>query len=225
MPDAFFRIPDLLDQYLRPRRRHRRRANMVRRVPARPARTTEERSSAGSRPRARGPGAGRGLRRRFFGDVDPALLDTALGELAAQARYIEQSIRRYSTTGAALEYHCRSEFGGMKRQISFMDCEHHASHAWYACLASPFAARLCAVIDGEGEGRASSFYRYENGRVTELPVKRSKYETSLGALYTFITDLCGFDSWRGEEWKLMGLASYGTPRADYEADAARIDCR
>jgi carbamoyltransferase len=39
---------------------------------------------------------------------------------------------------------------------------------------------------------------------------------SLGALYSFLTEICGFDSWRGEEWKLMGLASYGTPREDYE---------
>src|SRR5690606_33410561 len=61
-----------------------------------------------------------------------------------------------------------------------------------------------------------TFYRYEDGRITELPVARQKYETSLGALYSFVTEICGFDSWRGEEWKLMGLASYGTPRDDYE---------
>ena len=214
MPDAFFRVPELIEQYCDPgadlvvartwssafqHEQPRRLEQAVRRL---------EKARARAR---RWPF----LRRRFFGDVDPALLDSALGELAAQARYIGQSIRRYATTGAALEYHCRSEFGGLKRRVSFVDCEHHASHAWYACLASPFDTAVCAVIDGEGEGRASSFYRYERGRVTELPVRRSRHETSLGALYSFVTDLCGFDSWRGEEWKLMGLASYGTPRADY----------
>ena len=215
MPDAFFRIPDLLDRYCDPgadlivartwssafqREQPERLQKAVRRL-----QKARERSTRWPR-----------LRRQFFGDVDAALLDKALGELAAQARYIGHCIGRYPTTGAALEYHCRSEFGGHRRDISFIDCEHHASHAWYACLASPFSSAACAVIDGEGEGRSSTFYRYEHGRVTELPVARSRYETSLGALYSFVTDLCGFDSWRGEEWKLMGLASYGTPRADYE---------
>jgi carbamoyltransferase len=214
MPDAFFRIPDLVEQYCDPgvdlvvARTWS--AEFQRRQPDRLARTARRLEKARQRAR-RWPW----LRRRFFGPADPALLDSALGELAAQTRYIGQSIRRYATTGAALEYHCRSEFSRVRRRVTFVDCEHHASHAWYACLASPFEDALCAVIDGEGEGRASSFYRYERGRVTELPVKRSRHDMSLGALYSFVTDLCGFDSWRGEEWKLMGLASYGTPRADY----------
>jgi carbamoyltransferase len=216
MPDAFFRIPELVEQYCDPG------ADLVvartwstsfqHEQPGRLRQTVARLEQARRRAR-RWPW----LRRRFFGDVDAGLLDSALGELAAQARYIEQAIRRYPTTGAAIEYHCRSEFGRLKRRVTFMDCEHHASHAWYACLASPFDSAVCAVIDGEGEGRASSFYRYEGGRVTQLPVRRSPHETSLGALYSFVTDLCGFDSWRGEEWKLMGLASYGTPRADYLA--------
>ena len=214
-PDAFFRIPDLVEQYCDPG------ADIVvartwssdfqRRQPARLRGAVRRLEKARARAQ-RWPW----LRRKFFGEVDAGLLDMALGELAAQVRYIEQCVRRYATSGAALEYHCTSTFGRLHRRVTFTDCEHHASHAWYACLASPFTTAICAVVDGEGEGRSSSFYRYENGRVTELPVARSKYETSLGALYSFVTDLCGFDSWRGEEWKLMGLASYGTPRADYE---------
>jgi len=214
-PDAFFRIPDLVERYCDPGAdlivARTWSADFQQRQPERLRRAVRRLQKARVRAR-RWPW----LRRKFFGDVDPALLDTALGELTAQARYIEQCVRRYATSGAAIEYHCTSTFGSLKRDVRFIDCEHHASHAWYACLASPFTSAVCAVIDGEGEGRASSFYRYENGRVTELPVARSKYETSLGALYSFVTDLCGFDSWRGEEWKLMGLASYGTPRADYE---------
>jgi carbamoyltransferase len=214
-PDAFFRIPDLVEQYCDPG------ADLVvartwssafqREQPGRLRSAVKRLQKARARA-ARWPW----LRTRFFGDVDAALLDAALGELTAQARYIEQCVRRYATTGAAIEYHCTSTFGRLRRRVRFVDCEHHASHAWYACLASPFESAVCAVVDGEGEGRASTFYRYERGRVTELPVARSKYETSLGALYSFVTDLCGFDSWRGEEWKLMGLASYGTPRADHE---------
>ena len=214
-PDAFFRIPDLIQRYCDPDAdlivARTWSADFQQRQPGKLRAAVRQLHKARVRAR-KWPW----LRRKFFGDVDPELLDTALGELTAQARYIGQCVQRYATTGAAIEYHGTSTFGGLKRNVTFLDCEHHASHAWYACLASPFSSAICAVIDGEGEGRASSFYRYEHGRVTELPVARSKYETSLGALYTFVTDLCGFDSWRGEEWKLMGLASYGTPRADYE---------
>jgi carbamoyltransferase len=215
VPDSFFRIPELVKQYCDPG------ADIVvartwsaafqRQQPARLQRAVHRLHAARSRAR-RWPW----LRRRFFGDVDPVLLDQALGELAAQARYIEQCVRRYPSSGAALEYHCRSTFGNLNRKIEFIDCEHHASHAWYACLASPFSSGLCAVVDGEGEGRSSTFYRYERGRASELPIKPSRHQMSLGALYSFLTDICGFDSWRGEEWKLMGLASYGTPRPDYE---------
>jgi carbamoyltransferase len=215
MPDQFFRVPELIEKHCDPG------ADIIvartwssefqRRQPARLQRVVRRLQNARSRAR-RWPW----LRRRFFGDVDPERLDRALGELAAQARYIEQCVRRYPSSGAAIEYHCHSTFGGLNRRVEFMDCEHHESHAWYACLASPFSEGLCAVIDGEGEGRSSTFYRYENGRISELPVKRSRHEMSLGALYSFMTDICGFDSWRGEEWKLMGLASYGQPREDYE---------
>lgn len=216
MPDGFFRIPDLIEQYCDPG------ADLVvartwssafqQQQPAKLRHAVRRIETARARAK-RWPW----LRQRFFGDVDPELLDQVLGELAAQSRYIEQSIQRYPTTGAALEYQSRSLFGGLNRRVEFIDCEHHATHAWYACLASPFSSGICAVIDGEGEGRSSTFYRYEDGRITELPVARSPHETSLGALYTFMTDVCGFDSWRGEEWKLMGLASYGTPRPEYEA--------
>ena len=215
MPDTFFRIPELIEQYCEPEAdllvARTWSAAFQQRQPARLQRAGRRLQTARSRAR-RWPW----LRRRFFGDVDPGLLDQALAELAAQVGYIAKSIRRYPSSGAALEYQCRNLFGGLDRKVEFMDCEHHATHAWYACLASPFGSGLCAVIDGEGEGRSSTFYRYEDGRVTELPIKRSRHETGLGALYSFLTEICGFDSWRGEEWKLMGLASYGEPREDYE---------
>ena len=214
-PDPFFRVPELVERYCDPGAdlvlARTWSADFQRRQPSR-SRRIQRRLAAARRRARRWPW----LRRRVFGDVDPALLDQALAELSAQARYIEQCVRRYPTAGAAFEYQCRNLFGPLDRRVEIIDCEHHASHAWYACLASPFTEAVCAVIDGEGEGRASTFYRYADGRITELPIRRLAHETGLGVLYTFLTEICGFDSWRGEEWKLMGLASYGTPRAEYE---------
>ena len=51
------------------------------------------------------------------------------------------------------------------------------------------------------------FYHYKNQKLQCL------YETkgtgSLGFYYMKITELCGFDWLKGEEWKVMGLAPYG----------------
>ena len=213
--DPFFRIPELLAQHCDPD------ADLVvartwsaafqSRQPASLRRAVRRVEPARSRAR-QWPW----LRRRSSATSMPRRSIGRWASSAAQARYIEQCVRRYPTSGAAIEYHCRSTFGDRHRKIAFVDCEHHATHAWYACLSSPFTGGLCAVIDGEGEGRSSSFYRYNNGRVTELPIAPGRHQMSLGALYSFLTEICGFDSWRGEEWKLMGLASYGAPREDYE---------
>ena len=60
MPDAFFRIPELLEQYCDPGADLRGGAHVVGGVPARQPATTAEWWSAASRPRGRGPAAGRG---------------------------------------------------------------------------------------------------------------------------------------------------------------------
>src|SRR4030095_5078471 len=96
-PDAFFRVPDLVEQYCDPG------ADLIvartwssdfqRQEPGRLQRGVRQLQKARARAR-RWPSLGR----RFFGDVDPELLDKALGELTAQAHYIEQCIRRYPTT-------------------------------------------------------------------------------------------------------------------------------
>lgn len=85
---------------------------------------------------------------------------------------------------------------------------HHLTHAAHACYTSPYSSALCAVVDGMGEFGSMGLYRYEDGRIR--PLQRHWGRESLGFLYGLATDLCGYD-WRlGEEWKVMGLASYGT---------------
>lgn len=86
--------------------------------------------------------------------------------------------------------------------------DHHLCHAAYACASSPFDRAHCAVIDGEGEVGAASLYTMNDRTLTRR--WRSWGPGSLGAFYAFVTLKCGFD-WRlGEEWKVMGLAAFGT---------------
>ncbi len=93
--------------------------------------------------------------------------------------------------------------------VVFKDYNHHLTHAAIACYGSPFAEAACAVIDSYGENGAMAFYRYKNRKLTLLHEAKGLSKASLGLFYMKLTELCGFDWLKGEEWKVMGLASYG----------------
>ncbi len=97
------------------------------------------------------------------------------------------------------------DFGN--RKIRFVKFPHHSVHAANACFTSPFEKAACMVIDGQGESGAMSYFDYAGGKLR--PIEQMKGPESLGILYSVCTDICGFDSEGGEEWKLMGLAPYG----------------
>jgi len=92
-------------------------------------------------------------------------------------------------------------------RVEFRDFDHHDTHAASACHASPYADAACAVVDSYGENGSMAFYRYRDGRLKRLSAARGL--GSLGLYYMRLTELCGFDWMKGEEWKVMGLAPYG----------------
>ena len=92
-------------------------------------------------------------------------------------------------------------------RIGFRHFDHHHCHAALACHGSPFDEASCAVIDSYGERGSLAFFRFSEGRLT--PIHMSRGPQSLGFFYMKLTELCGFDWMGGEEWKVMGLASYG----------------
>jgi carbamoyltransferase len=104
----------------------------------------------------------------------------------------------------------RKHFPGVP--VTFRHYDHHLSHAALACYGSPFESAACAVIDSYGECGSLAFFEYRDGRI--VPRCRSWGPQSLGFYYMKLTELCGFDWMGGEEWKVMGLASYG--RTDEE---------
>lgn len=85
--------------------------------------------------------------------------------------------------------------------------DHHLCHAVNAVYSSPFSEAACLVLDGEGEVGAASLFQFSEGEMNR--VWRSWGPGSLGAFYTWATELCGFSAVAGEEWKVMGLAAYG----------------
>ncbi len=115
--------------------------------------------------------------------------------------------------------------------LSFVDYDHHLTHAAAACYSSPFEQAACAVIDSWGEHGAMAFYRYTNRKLERIHETRGIASASLGLYYMKITELCGFDWLKGEEWKVMGLAPYGQlNQTFYDVLAATVhidgfDCR
>ncbi|MDJ1132824.1 carbamoyltransferase family protein [Streptomyces iconiensis] len=86
---------------------------------------------------------------------------------------------------------------------------HHAAHAASAALASPHQDSDVLVCDGRGEASSHLSGRYEDGELEVFGTQR--LPDSLGLLYEELTEHLGFLR-SSDEYKVMALASYGTPR-------------
>lgn len=84
--------------------------------------------------------------------------------------------------------------------------EHHRSHLASAFYASPFNNAALLSIDGSGDFTTTMI---GVGKGTKIEIHNSvNYPYSLGLLYTAFTQFLGFPYY-GDEYKVMGLASYG----------------
>lgn len=111
----------------------------------------------------------------------------------------------------------QAHLGIDRRKILFT--EHHQSHAAAAFLTAPTDAAAILTTDGVGEWATLTVGRGRRGPGgTEIELLREvRWPHSLGMLYSTFTAYLGFAVNEGE-YKVMGLASYGTPRF---ADAVR----
>ena len=96
-----------------------------------------------------------------------------------------------------------------KTDVPVLFTRHHLSHAASTFYPSPFERAAILTMDGVGEWATTSINLGEGDRIT--PLKEIQYPHSLGLLYSAFTYFCGFKVNSGE-YKLMGLAPYGTPR-------------
>lgn len=85
---------------------------------------------------------------------------------------------------------------------------HHHAHAASTFFLSPFEKAAILVIDGFGEWTSTSL-GYGNGTMLKL-IEEVPFPHSLGLLYGMLTQYLGFEHNR-DEYKVMGLASYGEP--------------
>jgi carbamoyltransferase len=94
-------------------------------------------------------------------------------------------------------------------KVDIAYCDHHASHAAAAFYPSPFDEAAIVTVDGVGEWTTTSIATGRGDSIELL--EQIEYPNSLGLLYSAFTSYCGFKINSGE-YKLMGLAPYGTPR-------------
>ena len=87
--------------------------------------------------------------------------------------------------------------------------EQHQSHAASAFFFSPFERAAVLCLDGVGEWATTSAWVGEGKDLT--PLWEIDFPHSLGLLYSAFTYFTGFRVNSGE-YKLMGLAPYGTPK-------------
>ncbi|MBK7892780.1 MAG: carbamoyltransferase [Bdellovibrionales bacterium] len=93
--------------------------------------------------------------------------------------------------------------------------EHHLSHAASAFFASPFERAAVLTLDGVGEWTTTSISvgarESDSTTATLKRIQELQFPHSLGLLYSTFTTYAGFKVNSGE-YKLMGLAPYGTPK-------------
>ena len=86
---------------------------------------------------------------------------------------------------------------------------HHVAHAASSGLAGPSTTGSVLVLDGRGERSSHLAGRYVDGELEVLA--RTDLPHSMGLLYEGLTAHLGFAR-SSDEFKVMAMASYGTPR-------------
>ena len=107
---------------------------------------------------------------------------------------------------------------GFRGRFYFVD--HHLAHAASAFLVSPHASAAILTVDLCGEDCTTLLARGSGHNIR--PIRRFYLPNSLGIFYAALTQFLGYEA-NADEYKVMGLASYGQPRcADTVAAMVRF---
>jgi carbamoyltransferase len=102
----------------------------------------------------------------------------------------------------------RKTFPGQSVRGSFHNIEHHLAHLSSAFHVCPFEDAVVLSVDGFGDFASTA---WGVGRGSEIRVDgQILFPHSLGIFYQALTQYLGFLQY-GDEYKVMGLAPYGSP--------------
>ena len=135
------------------------------------------------------------------------LMDSCIGVAPAGFELFREALPTWAHTKLHIPRIMRAELPGFDG--SFYFAEHHEAHAASAFFPSPFTEAAVLTLDAVGEWSTSAIGIGRDNRV--VLDREQRYPHSLGMLYSAFTHYSGFRVNSGE-YKLMGLAPYGTPR-------------
>jgi carbamoyltransferase len=99
---------------------------------------------------------------------------------------------------------------GQSFRGKFHNVEHHLAHLSSAFHVSPFESAVVVSVDGFGDFASAA---WGVGRGKDIDIEgRVHFPHSLGIFYQALTQYLGFPHY-GDEYKVMGLAPYGSPSA------------
>ncbi|MGH7864073.1 MAG: carbamoyltransferase N-terminal domain-containing protein, partial [Candidatus Binataceae bacterium] len=111
---------------------------------------------------------------------------------------------RFATIGAQ----AARVLGVPDARLDVRRVEHHRAHLASAFFVSPFDEAALLSIDGLGDFASAMWGVGRGSQITAIGAVT--FPHSLGIAYTAVTQYLGFPKY-GDEYKVMGLASYGEP--------------
>lgn len=96
----------------------------------------------------------------------------------------------------------------LNKNIKLHFIDHHISHISSAFFPSKFKKSIGLSVDGFGDFCSIAIAKCEDNKINI--VERVYFPHSLGVFYEAFTQLIGFKNY-GDEYKFMGLSSYGKP--------------
>jgi carbamoyltransferase len=136
---------------------------------------------------------------------DPRLMDETTTNLAGLDRDWEYLRTMYAERAPQF---LKSALPGLDPGI-VRYVRHHVAHAASSALASPHPDCAVLVVDGRGERTSMLAGSYRDSKIDVLATQSLPH--SLGLLYENLTEHLGFKR-SSDEYKVMAMASYGTPR-------------
>jgi carbamoyltransferase len=124
----------------------------------------------------------------------------------AEVDYVCSPLKTYPRYAERLREYFVFQFGSSPK-IELYD--HHTCHAASAYYASGFERATVLSLDNSGDSSSGGVFRADRGRLER--VADFGRHNSLGLFYGMMTQYLGFQMTH-DEYKVMGLASYGRPR-------------
>lgn len=140
-------------------------------------------------------------RKLLFAVTHPRIGFEALAHRLRNSREIISLADEFQKVESGVNIH------SIKKKIHYV--EHHRAHLASAFFASPFDEAALLSIDGSGDFTTSMT---GIGKGNQMKITGSvDFPHSIGVFYSAFTQFLGFPHY-GDEYKVMGLAPYGTPK-------------